>query len=186
MTEGLKACPFCGGEPTEDHIPAHEHHIVGFPGYPGSWSVECHACEFRIFSHKSRIEAIAAWNRRAPAEAGALSDDAFNTAWDAVDWDVWRKRPVRELVRHLMLAAAPAAPRATAFQPAGGALPEGMSARQAAVLTLVRQGKSNKCIARELEIAESTVKCHVAVVMRKLGARNRTEVAVKAASRGCA
>nr|WP_301542472.1 LuxR C-terminal-related transcriptional regulator [Cupriavidus basilensis] len=61
-----------------------------------------------------------------------------------------------------------------------------MSARQGAVLALVRQGKSNKCIARELEIAESTVKCHVAVVMRKLGARNRTEVVVKAASQGYA
>ncbi|MCP3017982.1 response regulator transcription factor [Cupriavidus basilensis] len=85
-----------------------------------------------------------------------------------------------------MLAAAPAAPKPSAFQSAGGALPDGMSARQGAVLALVRQGKSNKCIARELEIAESTVKCHVAVVMRKLGARNRTEVVVKAASQGYA
>ncbi|TPE49148.1 response regulator transcription factor [Amaricoccus solimangrovi] len=49
--------------------------------------------------------------------------------------------------------------------------------RQRMVAEALRQGKANKVIARELDICENTVKVHVRVIMRKLGARNRTEVA---------
>ncbi len=40
-------------------------------------------------------------------------------------------------------------------------------------------GKANKIIAFELNLCESTVKVHVRSIMRKLQARNRTEVAFK-------
>ena len=40
-------------------------------------------------------------------------------------------------------------------------------------------GKPNKIIAYELNMQESTVKVHVRNVMRKLKARNRTEVVYK-------
>ena len=53
--------------------------------------------------------------------------------------------------------------------------------RQLAVLDAVRRGKSNKVIAYDLNMAESTVKVHVRNVMRRLKARNRTEVAFLAA-----
>jgi DNA-binding NarL/FixJ family response regulator len=49
--------------------------------------------------------------------------------------------------------------------------------RQAAVVEALRQGKANKIIAYELNMRESTVKVHVRNIMRKLKARNRTEVA---------
>jgi DNA-binding NarL/FixJ family response regulator len=49
--------------------------------------------------------------------------------------------------------------------------------RQSAVVEAVRQGKTNKQIAYELSMRESTVKVHVRNIMRKLKARNRTEVA---------
>jgi DNA-binding NarL/FixJ family response regulator len=49
--------------------------------------------------------------------------------------------------------------------------------RQTAVLESLRRGKANKIIAYELNMRESTVKVHVRNVMRKLKARNRTEVA---------
>ena len=39
------------------------------------------------------------------------------------------------------------------------------------------QGRSNKEIARALGVIESTVKTHLKVIMRKLGARNRTDAA---------
>ena len=39
------------------------------------------------------------------------------------------------------------------------------------------QGKANKIIAYELEMKESTVKVHVRNIMKKLKAKNRTEVA---------
>jgi DNA-binding NarL/FixJ family response regulator len=49
--------------------------------------------------------------------------------------------------------------------------------RQAAVVEALRQGKPNKIIAYELDMRESTVKVHIRNVMRKLNARNRTQVA---------
>ncbi|GGH13279.1 DNA-binding response regulator [Alsobacter metallidurans] len=51
--------------------------------------------------------------------------------------------------------------------------------RQAAVVNALRQGKANKIIAYELNMCESTVKVHVRNIMKKLKARNRTEVAYK-------
>ncbi|WP_377847538.1 LuxR C-terminal-related transcriptional regulator [Bosea sp. UC22_33] len=50
--------------------------------------------------------------------------------------------------------------------------------RQRDVLALLAQGKSNKEIARELTIAEATVKIHAAAVIRVLGATNRASAAL--------
>ncbi len=49
--------------------------------------------------------------------------------------------------------------------------------RQGDVLNALLKGASNKLIAYELSMAESTVKVHVRNIMRKLKARNRTHVA---------
>lgn len=49
--------------------------------------------------------------------------------------------------------------------------------RQAAVIEALRKGKANKIIAYELNMCESTVKVHVRNIMKKLKAKNRTEVA---------
>jgi DNA-binding NarL/FixJ family response regulator len=49
--------------------------------------------------------------------------------------------------------------------------------RQAAVVEALRKGKANKIIAYELNMRESTVKVHVRSIMKKLKAKNRTEVA---------
>jgi DNA-binding NarL/FixJ family response regulator len=51
------------------------------------------------------------------------------------------------------------------------------TARQAEVAEALRQGKANKVIANELNMREGTVKVHVRNIMKKLKARNRTEVA---------
>ena len=53
--------------------------------------------------------------------------------------------------------------------------------RQADVLKLLLQGKSNKVIARELDMQECTVKVHVRQIMKKLNAANRTEAVINAA-----
>jgi DNA-binding NarL/FixJ family response regulator len=50
------------------------------------------------------------------------------------------------------------------------------TARQLAVVDSLRQGKANKVIAHELNMCESTVKVHVRNIMKKLRAKNRTEV----------
>lgn len=46
------------------------------------------------------------------------------------------------------------------------------------VLQGVRQGRSNKQIAYDLGIAETTVKGHMTALMRKLNVCNRTQVAL--------
>jgi len=51
------------------------------------------------------------------------------------------------------------------------------TARQSAVVEALRRGKANKTIAYELNMQESTVKVHVRNIMKKLNAKNRTEVA---------
>ena len=59
----------------------------------------------------------------------------------------------------------------------GAVVPGRLTARQTAVLGLIRQGKANKIIAHELRMSESTVKVHVRNVLRKMGATNRTQAA---------
>ena len=52
--------------------------------------------------------------------------------------------------------------------------------RELAVIQAIQKGKSNKVIAYELNVCEGTVKVHVRNIMRKLKAKNRTDVAIKA------
>lgn len=61
---------------------------------------------------------------------------------------------------------------------------ETLSAREQEILRWLAQGKSNKEIARALDIAETTVKIHVQHVLRKLGLKSRVQAAVFAANRG--
>jgi DNA-binding NarL/FixJ family response regulator len=56
----------------------------------------------------------------------------------------------------------------------------GLTPSEHGVLELLKTGQSNKFIARELDIEESTVKVHVRRIMRKLNAANRTQVALVA------
>lgn len=56
--------------------------------------------------------------------------------------------------------------------------------RQRSVLRLLVQGAPNKCIARDLNIGEATVKTHVAAVFKSLGVKNRTEAVYASAKFG--
>ena len=60
-------------------------------------------------------------------------------------------------------------------QPEAAPLLSSLTRRQLEVLRLMVQGRTNKAIAQDLGIHESTVKSHVTVVLQVLGARNRTE-----------
>ncbi|HZX82565.1 MAG TPA: response regulator transcription factor [Reyranella sp.] len=53
-----------------------------------------------------------------------------------------------------------------------------LTPRQRGVLALLVQGKSNKAIARDLDLGEGTVKVHMAALFRSLGVRTRTAAAV--------
>ncbi|MBT9518057.1 MAG: response regulator [Methyloversatilis discipulorum] len=84
-----------------------------------------------------------------------------------------------KLVEVYRQAAAPVAP-AAASAPQSGAL----SPRETDILRGIARGDSNKVIARDLGIAETTVKIHVQHILRKLGVASRVQVAVIAVERG--
>ncbi len=55
-----------------------------------------------------------------------------------------------------------------------------LTSREISVVQAIQEGKSNKVIAYKLCICEGTVKVHLRNIMKKLNAKNRTEVAIKA------
>jgi DNA-binding NarL/FixJ family response regulator len=76
-----------------------------------------------------------------------------------------------------VLTASPVAPQTSSSRAADGkGDPIQFSPRQLQVLELLQQGKQNKIIAYELSMCESTAKVHIRHIMRKLNARNRTQV----------
>ncbi|MBL0408470.1 response regulator transcription factor [Microvirga aerilata] len=62
--------------------------------------------------------------------------------------------------------------------PAATAFANKLSPREATILRHLTQGASNKHIARELGLAEATVKVHLKAILRKVKAANRTQAAM--------
>ena len=106
----------------------------------------------------------------------SLSDDEIVAALKAVAAgktftpQVTAARPGTPVHGH---GAAPAAP------PSTGAM-DGLTPRQRDVLAGIVRGLANKEIARELNIAEGTVKIHLAALFSHFDVRNRTELATRA------
>lgn len=59
-----------------------------------------------------------------------------------------------------------------------------LSAREREILSALARGASNKELAREFELAESTVKIHVQNILRKLNLSSRVQAAVYAVEHG--
>jgi DNA-binding NarL/FixJ family response regulator len=68
------------------------------------------------------------------------------------------------------------------MQPANDSLaPARLSEREGQILGLIAKGFSNKEIGLQLELSDKTVKHYVTNLFQKLGVRNRTEAAIRAA-----
>lgn len=81
-------------------------------------------------------------------------------------------------------SGAPAdAPPAPVSAPQSGSA-DGLTNRQREVLRQLGEGKSNKQIARVLDLSDNTVKIHVAAILRVLKAENRTQAVIIARGLG--
>lgn len=74
--------------------------------------------------------------------------------------------------------------RSLTGQPAGQAAAPRLSDRELEVVRLVAGGATNPQVARRLYVSESTVKYHLRIAMRKLGAKDRTELVFRASKLG--
>jgi DNA-binding NarL/FixJ family response regulator len=55
-----------------------------------------------------------------------------------------------------------------------------LTGREREVLAQIAQGRSNREIARLLQVSEKTIKTHVSAVLAKLGVQDRTQAALLA------
>ena len=87
-----------------------------------------------------------------------------------------------EVLRSLMDAAPPKRDQPLQDNRAEPTLPDlntcKLSAREAEVLSYLREGTPNKIIARQFDVTEATVKVHVKAILRKIGVANRTQAAM--------
>jgi DNA-binding NarL/FixJ family response regulator len=73
---------------------------------------------------------------------------------------------------------APRRPRSSGGLGGSGGRAETLTPRELDIARAVARGRTNAELAEELAIAVSTVKTHLTGIQRKVGARNRTEIAI--------
>lgn len=122
----------------------------------------------------------------------ALLDQTESRPWHVISSDVSVAALLRIFVQTLYEPVKPRWPAYTvtlggpsitqaAHPVPAPTVPRGMqslSDRENQVLSSLKDGLSNKQIARLLNISEGTVKVHVKAVLKKVGARNRTQAAI--------
>jgi DNA-binding NarL/FixJ family response regulator len=91
--------------------------------------------------------------------------------------------PLEVLRRQEAIAPGAPPPAATAAQ-LRNPREIGLTERQSQVLALVVQGKPNKLICRDLNLAEGTVKIHMSAILKALGVTNRTQAVIAVSKLG--
>lgn len=109
---------------------------------------------------------------RAGADGYLLKDMEPEAMIEALEAAADGRIVVSDNLTHLMAAALRKDARPESV------LAAGLTEQEQRILEHIAAGLSNKLIARELDIAEGTVKVHVKHVLRKLNLRSRVEAAV--------
>ena len=129
---------------------------------------------------------------RAGARGYLTKDAGSEEIWQGLR-QVFRDGAVIDpAVQHHLLDAistGTAPPPAPAEPPPGGrdsGLPDGLTPREAEVLTLIAGGLSNAEIAKRLVVTEGTVKSHINHLLPKIGARDRAQAVSYAYQHGLA
>src|SRR5205823_3673512 len=132
---------------------------------------------------------------RAGAQGYLLKDDPADEMIRAIHLAARGESLLQPGVAAKLLAAfkggaAKSSPASSPYGAGGGedvAAPqssETLTERERLIVQLVAGGASNLQIARQLFLAEGTVKNHISLIMNKLGAQNRTQAATIARQRG--
>ncbi|MGH2534179.1 MAG: ATP-binding protein [Thermomicrobiales bacterium] len=122
--------------------------------------------------------------RAAEAACARLGETAFTAAWTI--GSAWR---LDQAIAHATALLEPAAETAPALalplpEPLPPADSAGLTPRERDVLRLLGEGRSDHEIAAALFISSRTASKHVAAILEKLGAANRTAAATVAVRRG--
>ncbi|MFI1097403.1 response regulator [Streptomyces sp. NPDC020917] len=87
-------------------------------------------------------------------------------------------------VQATLLAAAGGAGQPSSEGRPAGDLPDGLTRREAEILTLIARGRNNGEIAAELFLSANTVKTHINRIFAKTGSRDRSAAALYARQHG--
>ncbi len=154
----------------------------------------------------SGVDALAGFKEAAPAArvlmltvsederdlAAALRGGAHGYLLKTMDSDMLAAAILRTMAGDSVVSPEMTSKLVSAFQSRQGEAPtaaldldpiHSLSAREREILALIARGASNKEVARELGIAETTVKIHVQHILRKLNLSSRVQAAVYLAGR---
>ena len=107
---------------------------------------------------------------RAGARGYLTKDAGAEEIRQALEAVVRGEAAIDPAVQHHLLDAL-----ATGGPASAGTLPDGLTPREAEVLSLIAEGLSNAEIAHRLVVSEATVKSHINHLFTKIGARDRAQ-----------
>jgi len=123
---------------------------------------------------------------RAGARGYLTKDAGADEIRRAIDQVVHGQAAIDPAVQHHLVEAITNAPTEPAVSTSQTALPDGVTRREAEVLTLIAEGLSNSEIAERLCVNETTVKSHINHLFAKTGVRDRAQAVTYAYRHGLA